>query len=311
MSVVVVGIEHDQVPLDLLERVAIGDAELAKVLGTLRDRANLQESVVLSTCLRTEVYAVVDRFHDAVHEIEEILAEKAGLAPSSLEEKALIRFDDDVATHLFSVASGLESAVLGEGEVLGQVRRAWERAQDERVSGPVLAELFRHAVQAGKRVRSETAIARGTTSFSHAAVELAEVRRSGGLDGVTVVVVGAGAMGAGMLQALASLPDGRRPAGVVVVNRTAARADELVRSLPEGLGVRTADLDELATVLADDGCRLQPRSRPRATSSPRPRWRRPATGGPGRCSSSISASRGTSTRRRRRRSASRWSTWTI
>jgi glutamyl-tRNA reductase len=250
LSVVVVGIEHDQVPLDLLERVAIGDAELAKVLGTLRDQANLQESVVLSTCLRTEVYAVVDRFHDAVHEIEEILAEKAGLAPSSLEEKATIWFDDDVATHLFSVASGLESAVLGEGEVLGQVRRAWERAQDERVSGPVLAELFRHAVQAGKRVRSETAIARGTTSFSHAAVELAEARRAGGLGGITVAVVGAGAMGTGVLQALASLPDGRRPADVVVVNRTAARADALVRSLPDGLAARTAGPDELATVLA-------------------------------------------------------------
>ena len=208
MSVVVVGLEHERTPLDLLERVTVGDAELGKVLGTLRDRANLSESVVLSTCLRTEVYAVVDRFHDAVHEIHEILAEKAGVEVAVLEEHASVRFDDAVAVHLFSVASGLESAVLGEGEVLGQVRRSWERAQDERVAGPVLSELFRHALRTGKRVRSETAIARGTTSFSHAAVELAESRRPGGLAGATVVVVGAGEMGSGVLGALVSLSAG-------------------------------------------------------------------------------------------------------
>lgn len=246
---VVVGIEHDQVPLDLLERVAVGDADLGKMLGALRDRANLQESVVLSTCLRTEVYAVVDRFHDAVHEIQEVLADKAGLAATDLEEKATIRFDDDVATHLFAVASGLESAVLGEGEVLGQVRRAWERAQDERVSGPVLSELFRHAVQAGKRVRSETAIARGTTSFSHAAVELAEAQRVGGLGGAVVAVVGAGAMGTGVVQALGSLPENRRPGRVVAVNRTEARAEALAVSLPDDLEFRVAGTAELPSVV--------------------------------------------------------------
>ena len=251
LSVVVIGIEHSQAPLDLLERVTVGEADLAKVLGTLRDRANLQESVVLSTCLRTEVYAVVDRFHDAVHEMQEVLADKAGLSTSALEEHTTIRFDDDVPIHLFSVAAGLESAVLGEGEVLGQVRRAWERAQDERVSGPVLSELFRHALRTGKRVRSETAIARGTTSFSHAAVELAEARRAGGLAGVTVAVVGAGEMGSGVLAALVSLLESRRPAEVVVANRTLSRAEELVRTAPAGVTVRAVDTVDLVGVLAD------------------------------------------------------------
>lgn len=250
MSVVVVGLEHRQVPLDLLERVAVGEAELAKVLGTLRDSANLQESVVVSTCLRTEVYAVVDRFHDAVHEIEAVLADQAGVGVDTVEAHAAVRFDDDVARHLFSVASGLESAVLGEGEVLGQVRRSWERAQDERVSGPVLSELFRHAVRTGKRVRSETAIARGTTSFSHAAVELAEAQRAGGLAGSTAVVVGAGEMGSGVLSALVSLPADRRPAEVVLVNRTGERAEALVRALADDTGVRVADPAELAGAVA-------------------------------------------------------------
>ncbi len=155
-----------------------------------------------------------------------------------------------MAVHLFSVASGLESAVLGEGEVLGQVRRSWERAQDERVAGPVLSELFRHALRTGKRVRSETAIARGTTSFSHAAVELAESRHPGGLAGATVVVVGAGEMGSGVLGALVSLSPARRPAEVLVANRTAARAAGLARAVPPGVTVRTVAMAQLPTALA-------------------------------------------------------------
>jgi glutamyl-tRNA reductase len=251
LSVVVVGLEHSLAPLDVLERVTVGDADLGKVLGTLRDRANLQESVVLSTCLRTEVYAVVDRFHDAVHEIQEVLAARAGMTVGEIEDEVAVRFDDDVTAHLFAVASGLESAVPGEGEVLGQVRRAWERAQSERVSGPVLGELFRHAVETGKRVRSETAITRGTTSFSHAAVELVEACRPGGLGGATVVVVGAGVMGSGVAGALAGLPEGRRPARVVVVNRTVARAEELASSVEPSIPARSAGLEDLPGALAD------------------------------------------------------------
>ena len=237
MSVVVVGLEHQQSPLELLERVTVSEADLPKMLGRLRDCVNLEESVLLSTCLRTEVYAVVDRFHDAVDEIRVLLAEKADLPVDEIESHLSIRFDDDVASHLFEVASGLCSAVPGESEVLGQVRRAWERAQGEHASGPVLADLFRHAVQTGRRVRSETAIARGTTSFSHAAVELAEQRLDGGLAGRNVVVVGAGAMGAGVFEALISLNGGRRPGRVVLANRTPARAHELAATAGPDTGV--------------------------------------------------------------------------
>ncbi len=251
MSVVVVGIEHQQAPLELLERVTIGDADLAKTLSTLRAAENVQEAVVLSTCLRTEVYAVVDRFHDAVDGVCELLATHAGLDPESVQEHAAVRFDDDVAVHLFSVASGLESAVLGETEVLGQVRRAWERAREERASGPVLGELFRNAVQAGKRVRAETAISRGTTSFSFAAIELASMRRSGGLAGAAVAIVGAGEMGSGIVHAIGRLPDASRPVSIVVVNRSAERARELVGAAPAGVRATTAGLDELAGVVAE------------------------------------------------------------
>ncbi len=248
MSVIVVGIEQRQSPLDLLEQVAVTDAALPKALGRLRDKSNLSEAVILSTCLRTEVYAVVERFHDGVDELREFLATISGSPADTLAEHLMIRFDDDVADHLFTVAAGLDSAVLGESEVLGQVRRAWEKAQTEQVSGPVLGALFRHAVETGKRVRSETAIARGITSLSHGAVALAADRRSGGLAGARVLVVGAGEMGEGVAQALA----GRGTAALAIANRTPDRAEAVAGSLT-GAGptpVTTRSLDDLVPLLS-------------------------------------------------------------
>ncbi len=248
MSVIVVGLEQRHSPLDLLERVAVTDSALPKALGRLRDQSNLSEAVILSTCLRTEVYAVVERFHDGVAELQEFLATISGSPVDTLVDHLTVRFDDDVTNHLFSVASGLDSAVLGESEVLGQVRRAWERARAEEVSGPVLAALFRHAVETGKRVRSETAIGRGITSLSHGAVALAGRHRTGGLAGARVLVVGAGEMGEGVTQALA----GQGTSSVVVANRTVDRAEELLAGLPEEEAARagTAALDDLPGLLA-------------------------------------------------------------
>jgi glutamyl-tRNA reductase len=248
MSVIVVGLEQRQSPLELLERVAVTERDLPKALGRLRDQSNLSEAVILSTCLRTEVYAVVERFHDGVAELQEFLATISGGPVEALADHLTVRFDDDVTSHLFTVAAGLDSAVLGESEVLGQVRRSWERAQQEQVSGPVLGALFRHAVETGKRVRSETAIARGITSLSHGAVALATSRRPGGLLGARVLVVGAGEMGEGVVQALGS----HGAASVVIANRTADRTESLVAALPEATAdqVRAEPLEGLGTLLA-------------------------------------------------------------
>jgi glutamyl-tRNA reductase len=248
MSVIVVGIEQRRSPLDLLERVAVTESDLPKALGRLRDKSNLSEAVILSTCLRTEVYAVVERFHDGVAELQEFLATISGSPVETLAEHLAVRFDDDVTDHLFTVAAGLDSAVIGESEVLGQVRRAWEKAQSEQVSGPVLGALFRHAVETGKRVRSETAIARGITSLSHGAVALAAGRRKNGLAGARVLVVGAGEMGEGVTQALA----GRGVASLIIANRTADRAGAIAAALSGEVGtpVTTAPLNDLGPVLA-------------------------------------------------------------
>jgi glutamyl-tRNA reductase len=243
LSVIVVGLEQHQVPLDVLEKVAITEDDLGKVVAGLRDRANLAEVVVLSTCMRTELYAVVDRFHEGVTDLQELLAAMAGAPVDTFDESWTVLFDDAVAGHLFEVAAGLRSSVLGETEVLGQVRRALERAEAEHASGPVLSGLFRHAVATGRHVRSTTAIAQGTTSLSHVAVELAASRMEGSLAGRHVVVVGAGEMGEGMVGALGGRAD---PAQVVVANRTIERASALAARVGgEGVG-----LDGLADALS-------------------------------------------------------------
>jgi glutamyl-tRNA reductase len=250
VSVVVVGLQHKQAPLPLLEAVAVSDVDLHKVLGALRHHRNVQETVVLSTCLRTEVYAVVDRFHDAVAEVSQVLSDHAGVSTDELAEHATIRFDDDVTSHLFAVTSGLESTVVGESEVVGQVRRAFEFAREEGVCGPVLSALFQHALQTGKRVRTETGIARGTTSFAHAAVTVARGEDGAGLRDKRVVVVGAGEMGVGVCRALCDIPSTDGPSSIVVVNRSVERAGELVRAAGDDSRLRAAALENVHTELA-------------------------------------------------------------
>ncbi len=243
MSVVVVGLEHPRTPLELLERVAVPNEALAKTLGMLRDHSNLSEAVVLSTCLRTELYAVVERFHEGVADLQELLAAIAGTTVEALDEHVIVLFDDDVTVHLFEVAAGLRSVALGETEVLGQVRRAAERAESDRASGPVLAGLFRRAVQAGRKVRSSTEIARGPTSLPHVAVDLAGSNLGGSIVGKRVVVVGAGETAEGVLDALKE----RGVEEIVVANRTTARA----KSLAVRAGGRAVGLLALPRVLAD------------------------------------------------------------
>jgi len=240
LSLLVVGLEPERSPVELLERVTVPDDRLDKVLATLRDRPNLAETVVVSTCLRTEVYAVAERFHDGVIDIQGMLADWAGVPADELVPHVSVWFDDQVTEHLFEVAAGLRSAVLGETEVLGQVRRAAERAMAARAGGPVLAELFRRAVQVGRRVRSDTAIARGSLSLSHVAAELV-ADRLGSMAGRRVVVVGAGEMGAGVASALGPLG-----AEVVVANRTLARAQQIAATVGGRAVLLSALADELA-----------------------------------------------------------------
>jgi glutamyl-tRNA reductase len=245
VSVVVVGLEHQRTPLDVLERATVSDAELSKTLAALRDRSNLLEVVVLSTCLRTELYAVVERFHEGVADLQEHLASSVETSVEQLAEQLTVQFDDAVVVHLFEVAAGLRSAIPGEHEVLGQVRLASERAEAERAAGPVLSNLFDRAVQAGRRVRSETSIGHGTTSLAHLSVDLVADRLAGRFGSAKVVVVGAGQMSRGVVAALRS--KGVSGPDVTVLNRTLERAEAV--AAPAG-GIALG-LDSLAGALAE------------------------------------------------------------
>jgi glutamyl-tRNA reductase len=240
VSVVVIGLNHRTVPIELLERFAVPADALGKALNDLCLRSNISEAVVLSTCNRTEVYAVADRFHPAYGDIRDFLCDLAQLAPEDLTEHLYSDHDHGAIQHLFSVAAGLESTVLGESEILGQVRTAWERAQAEGASRSSLNLLFRHAVEVGKRARTETGIGRSTASVSHAAVEMAR-DRLGTLAGRTVLVVGAGEMGEGIVVALAAAGAGE----VLVANRTLSRAEELANRV----GGSAIGLDAVASAL--------------------------------------------------------------
>jgi glutamyl-tRNA reductase len=224
VSVVIVGLNHRTVPLEILERMTVNESRLPKALHDLCGREHLAEAVVLSTCMRTEIYAVAGRFHGAMSDVRNFLAEWAGIEPECFSDHLYSFYEDAAAAHLFQVACGIDSAVLGEGEVLGQVKNAWEAAQREGASGPILGRLFRHAVEVGKRARSETAIARGTTSLSQAAVAMAG-ERLGSLGGRTILLLGAGDMGEGMAQALAAVPG----VEVQVVNRTWTKSAALAK----------------------------------------------------------------------------------
>ena len=242
MSVVVIGLNHRSTPLDLLERMTIGDAALAKALHDLVSRADVSEAVVLSTCNRTEVYAVAERFHGAYQDIRDFLAEVAFLAPEDFSDHLYVHYDAPAVAHLFAVSAGLDSAVLGESEILGQVKQAWERAREEGAAGPTLNLLFRHALEAGKRARTDTAIGRHITSVSQAAVAMA-ADRLGGLHGRHALVLGAGDMGEAMALGLAKA--GTR---LVVANRTWSTAVDLAERT-SGRPIRLGDLvAELANV---------------------------------------------------------------
>ncbi|MFZ8997201.1 MAG: glutamyl-tRNA reductase [Ilumatobacteraceae bacterium] len=242
MSVLVIGVNHRSGPLSVLERVSLSGDEVPKAARALAERDNVREAVVVSTCNRTEVYAVAERFHGAYADIRDFLCDLGGLAPDDLHPHLYTQHDEFAVRHLFEVAAGLDSAVVGETEILGQLRTAWELAQREGAARSTLNLLFRRAVVVGKRARTETAIARGTASVSHAAVEMV-IDRFGSIEGRRVLVVGAGAMGEGITVALRAAGVG----DVVVVNRTAERG----AALAERVGAAAHGFDRLAELIDD------------------------------------------------------------
>jgi glutamyl-tRNA reductase len=242
MAIVVCGLSHKTVPLPVLEQVAFTPAELGKSLSRLLDHDPIHEGVILSTCNRTEVYASVHRFHPAVEAIRNFLSDTSGVSLDHVNNGLYTYYDSDAARHLFNVASGTDSMVVGEPQILGQVREAFRVAAEEGAVRRVLHKLFQHALLVGKRARTETAIARHVVSLPQAGARIA-ADLAGGLEGKRVVVVGAGRMSE--LAARAALDNGATD--IVVANRSVEKAEALGTELGgSGIG-----LNELAAALAD------------------------------------------------------------
>jgi glutamyl-tRNA reductase len=242
MSVLVVGVNHRTAPLELLERISLDAQGVAKAVSGLVALDSVREAVILSTCNRTEVYAIAELFHQGFDDIQNFLATTAGVDLETLGSHMYAEHDEAAVRHLFSVASGLDSMVLGEGEVLGQVRDAWEIARAEEAARSGLNLLFRHSLETGKRARTDTDIARGTASISHAAVEMA-IERCGSLGDVNVAVVGAGVMGEGIAVALHS----HGAAAMTVLNRS----EESGRQIADRVNGQVQSLESLDAALRE------------------------------------------------------------
>lgn len=234
MSVLVVGISHRSAPVSVLERVALDEYGVSKLVAEVSECEYVSEVAVVSTCNRVEVYAEVDRFHGSVEALSESLAARADESRQEVAPHLYVHYDEGAVSHLFAVAAGLDSMVVGEAQILGQVREALRRGQDSGSVSTALNTVFQQALRVGKRAHAETDIDRAGQSLVSVALDQIE----GVLVGRRVVVVGAGSM-AGLAVATAA----RRGAGeIVVANRTPERAERLADTAG-GVAVPLADLE--------------------------------------------------------------------
>ncbi len=251
MSVLVVGLSHKSAPVATLERAAVGGDTLTKLLRDVVQAEPVAEAFVVSTCNRVEVYADVDRFHAGVTAICELLARHCGVPSHELTQYLYVHYEDRAVSHLLAVAAGLDSMVVGEDQILGQVRSAVKLAAEHGTAGRVLGELGQLALRTGKRARAETGIGRAGLSLLSAAVELAATSLgpvgSGpdALAGRDVLIVGAGSMSA--LAAATAARSGA--ASIVVANRTREHAERLAASVSTTV-TKIAGLADLPAAMA-------------------------------------------------------------
>jgi glutamyl-tRNA reductase len=226
MHVLLLGVSHRSAPVELRERLDFAARGLDQALAVLAAQPAAVEAVVLSTCNRAEIYVACEEVAPARTEVLQFLENYHGLASAALAPHVVEHIDADAARHLFRVAAGLDSLVMGEPQILGQVKDAYAAAAEGRTTGPVMNKLFPASFTVGKRVRTETALAEGAVSVSFAATALAR-KIFGDLAGRTVLVVGAGEMGKLTAQHLRAQGVRR----ILICSRTLAHARALADSI--------------------------------------------------------------------------------
>jgi glutamyl-tRNA reductase len=241
MSLLAIGLSHRSAPVEMLERSALGSDGIAKLLADLAGAEHVDEVMVLATCNRLEVHAEVRRFHGGVQDVSEQLAAHTGVALDALTAHLYVHYEDRAVQHLFAVAAGMDSMVVGEQQILGQLRAALAIARAEHTVGRSLSPLVEQALRVGKRAHSETGIDRAGRSLVTVGLDLATAS-VGDLHGLRAAVVGAGSMSA---LAATGLRD-RGVADLVVVNRTPERAARLAAAV----GGRAVPLESLAEAVS-------------------------------------------------------------
>ena len=243
MPILMIGLNHKVAPVAVRERLAFGPERIPVVLNELTGdkTAGIREAVLLSTCNRTEIYICTCDSTTGEFRLYDFLATCARLPAEQVQRMVYVLRDEAAAQHLMQVAAGLDSLVLGENEILGQVRSAGEMAHAAGATGPILSALFRYAIQAGKRARSETEIGRGDISVASVVVELAE-QALGPLHDRTALLIGAGKIST--ITARALVKAGLRC--VMIANRTYERAEKLAKNL-NGIAVHFDALDQVLT----------------------------------------------------------------
>ena len=222
MHTLVVGLNYKTAPVEIREKLSFIESELPKAMAALKKEKSILEDVIVSTCNRTEIYAVVDQLHTGRYYIKQFLAKWFDISVEQFDEHLYIREDDDSLHHLFRVTSGIDSMVLGETQILGQVKKSFLDAQEVGTTGTIYNHLFKQAVTFAKRAHNETTINENAVSVSYAAVELAK-KIFGSLKNKHVAILGAGKMGELAIQNLYGNGVGK----VTVVNRTFEKAEKL------------------------------------------------------------------------------------
>ncbi|AGY56800.1 glutamyl-tRNA reductase [Gloeobacter kilaueensis] len=244
MQIAVIGLSHRTAPVEIREKVSIPEQQVAEYVSRLRSCSQIAECAILSTCNRLEIYAVLRDSEHGLREVTQFLAESKGVALPMLQRHLFTLLHQDAVMHLMRVAAGLDSIVLGEGQILAQIKVTHKLAQQGKGVDRILNQLFKAAITGGKRVREETDIGKGAISVSSAAVEMAmrkKNRRS--LQDQRCLVVGAGKMGELVLRHLIS--KGARQ--IIVLNRSLEKAAQMVEQF--GLMLPVATIDELGNHL--------------------------------------------------------------
>jgi glutamyl-tRNA reductase len=244
MNIAVVGLSHKTAPVEIREKLSVPDDAKERAIAQLKGYPHLEEVAILSTCNRLEIYVIAKETENGVRELTQFLAEWSKISLAELRSHLFVLLHQDAVMHLMRVSSGLDSLVLGEGQILSQVKHTHKIAQQYNGAGPILNRLFKQAISAGKRVRTETSIGTGAVSISSAAVELAQMKVDD-LSDCRVAILGAGKMSRLLVQHLISKGANR----ITILNRSLQRSQDLANLFKETT-LTLCNLSEMQTVLA-------------------------------------------------------------